>query len=374
MNFTLNDEQQLLEDSVVRFVRDHYALEERQKLVARTPGFSKEHWQMMAELGWLALPFDEADGGLNGGVVETMVLMEQFGAGLVLEPYLATIVMGGGALRRAGSKEQKEALLPGVIAGGTHLALAYAEEQARFDLHDVATRARADGDGFVLNGQKSMVLHGGSADTFIVSARTNGAPTEQKGISLFILDAGADGLTVKDFATVDGLRAAELTLADVRVGDDALLGVADEGFDTLRAVADEAILALSAEAVGAIQVLQQDTVAYTQERNQFGHPLSDFQALQHRMVDMFVAYEQCKSMLLRATMEYAEGSDTAGRTSHALKHLVGKSGIGVAEEAVQMHGGMGMTEELRIGHYFKRLLVIDSQFGNADYHLMQFAA
>ena len=374
MNFTLNEEQQLLEDSVVRFVRDHYALEARQALVAGTPGFSRDHWQTMAELGWLALPFDEADGGLDGGVVETMVLMEQFGAGLVLEPYLASIVMAGGALRRAGSKAQKQALLPGVIAGEKQLALAYAEEQARFDLEDVKTRARAEGESYVLNGQKSMVLHGGSADTFIVSCRTSGAPTETSGISLFIVGADAEGLTVKDFATVDGLRAAELTFADVRMGADALLGTLDEGFDVLRAVADEAVLALSAEAVGAMQVLQTDTVAYTQERNQFGHPLADFQALQHRMVDMFVDYEQTKSMLLRATMEYAEGAETARRTIHALKHLVGKAGIAIAEEAVQMHGGMGMTEELRIGHYFKRLLVIDAQFGNADYHLMKFAA
>ncbi|MGA1371171.1 MAG: acyl-CoA dehydrogenase family protein [Pseudomonadales bacterium] len=373
MNFDLTDEQRLMQESVQRFVDDHYALPARQTLVQSRFGFSSEHWQTMAELGWLALPFDPADGGLGGSQIDVMVVLEQFGRGLVLEPYLASIVMGGGVMRHANA-EQKAEFLPGVIDGSRQLALAYAELQARFDLEDVVTTARADGTDFVLNGQKSMVLHGGTAHQIVVAARTSGGQRDPQGITLFLVDAETAGLTRNSFPTVDGLRAAEIKLSDVRVPASRIIGTLDGGFDILNAVANDAILALAAEAVGAMEVLYKDTVAYTQTREQFDHPLSDFQVLQHRMVDMFMEYEQCKSLLYRATLEVAGGSPTAQRTVHALKHLIGRSGIFIGESAVQLHGGMGMTEELRVGHYFKRLLVIDTQFGNADHHLQRFAA
>jgi alkylation response protein AidB-like acyl-CoA dehydrogenase len=375
MNFDLSDEQRLIQESVQRFVQDHYDLESRRKLAAGKPGFSPDHWSTMAELGWLALPFPEANGGFGGNQIDTMVVMEQFGRGLVLEPYLASIVLGGGTVRRGASEALAAEILPGVIDGSRQLALACAEPQSRFDLHDVATTARRDGGSYVLNGHKSMVLHGGTASQLVVSARTSGGQVDTAGISLFLVDADAAGIRRDDFPTVDGLRACEIDLVEVTVPADRLLGEADRGFTILQAVANDGILALSAEAVGAMEMLYKSTVAYTQERVQFDHPLADFQVLQHRMVDMFVEYEQCKSLLYRATLEAVQGDPaTAQRTVHALKHLIGKAGSFIAENAVQLHGGMGMTEELAIGHYFKRLLVIDLQFGNADYHLEKFAA
>jgi alkylation response protein AidB-like acyl-CoA dehydrogenase len=266
-------------------------------------------------------------------------------------------------------------VLPGVIDGSRQLALAHAEPQSRFDLHDVATSARRTESGYVLNGHKSMVLHGGSATQLVVAARTSGGQIDTNGISLFLVDADADGIKRDDFPTVDGLRACEVAFTDVAVGADRLLGEQDAGFAILQAVANDGILALAAEAVGAMEMLYKSTVTYTQERIQFGHPLSDFQVLQHRMVEMFMEYEQCKSLLYRATLEAVQGDPaTAQRTIHALKHLIGKAGVFIGENAVQLHGGMGMTEELAVGHYFKRMLVIDLQFGNADYHLEKFAA
>ncbi|MGE0625329.1 MAG: acyl-CoA dehydrogenase family protein [Pseudomonadales bacterium] len=375
MNFELSEEQKLLQDSVARFVKDNYELEKRSKLVATRQGYSDEHWQTMAELGWLSLPFPEAQGGFGGNQIDTMVVMEQLGKGLVLEPFFASVVLGGGVLKRAANDAQLAALVPGVIDGTKLLTLAYAEEQARFDLHDVVTTARPDGDGFVLNGRKSMVANAATATHLIVSARTSGGQIDEQGISLFLVETGAAGLTLDSFPTVDGLRASEIRLENVRVGRDDLIGGLDGGFTVLNATANDAILALAAEAVGCMEVLYKDTVAYTQEREQFGHPLSDFQVLQHRMVEMFMEYEQCKSLLYRATLEAAQGDTAeAQRAIHALKHMVGRTGTFIAENAVQLHGGMGMTEELRVGHYFKRLLVIDAQFGNADYHLQKFAA
>ncbi|MDA1073489.1 MAG: acyl-CoA dehydrogenase family protein, partial [Proteobacteria bacterium] len=294
--------------------------------------------------------------------------------GLVLEPYLASVVLGGGAVKRGGTDELRAEVLPEVIAGTRQLTLAYAEEQARFDLHDVVTSARAQAGGYVINGQKSMVLNAATADQIVVSARTSGGQIDTNGISLFLVDSSAEGLSRDNFPTVDGLRASEVTFKNVQVGSDRLIGQIDQGYGILNSVANDAILALCAEAVGAMEVLYKDTVAYTQEREQFDHPLSEFQVLQHRMVEMFMEYEQTKSLLYRATMEAANDPQAAERTIHALKHMVGKNGTFIGENAVQLHGGMGMTEELRIGHYFKRLMVIEAQFGNSNYHLQRFAA
>ncbi|MEJ2133550.1 MAG: acyl-CoA dehydrogenase family protein, partial [Gammaproteobacteria bacterium] len=254
------------------------------------------------------------------------------------------------------------------------VSLGYAEEQARFDLHDVVTTGRAEGGGYVLNGTKSMVLNGANARYVIVSARTSGGQIDTAGITLFLVPTDADGLERVNYPTVDGLRASEIVLKDVLVTADAIVGERDRGHSILADTIADAILAVSAEAVGAMEVLYKDTVEYTQQREQFGHPLSDFQVLQHRMVEMFMEHEQCKSMLFRATMEAAQHAPDAEKDIHALKSMIGRAGIFVGENAVQLHGGMGMTEELRIGHYFKRLLVIDSQFGNSDYHLERFVA
>ena len=372
MNFELSEEQKMIQQSVERFVQENYDLTNRVKISSEDPGYSKEYWGSMADLGWLGLAFDEEDGGFGGNQIDTLVLMEQFGKGLVLEPFLANIVLGGGIIKRAASSVIKESIIPSLMEGKLQITLAYAEEQSRFDIEDVATAAREEDGGFVINGKKSMVLNAESADKIIVVTRTSGSQVDENGISLFIVDASSEGVEKQNFPTVDGLRASEITFEDVKVTSEALVGEKDKGFTILQAVVNDAILALSAEAVGAMEVLYKDTVEYTQQREQFDHALSDFQVLQHRMVDMFMEYEQCKSLLFRATLETVEDPDLAQRTVHALKHLIGKSGIFVGESAVQLHGGMGVTEELRIGNFFKRLLVIDSQFGNADFHLDKF--
>ena len=374
MNFELSEEQQLLQDSVARFVADHYSLEARRKLADSTQGYSDEHWKQFAELGWLALPFSEEDGGLGGTVIDALVVMEQFGKGLILEPYFATVILGGGVLKRLPATESRAARINAVMEGQLKLALATTELQSRWDLHDVVSTATPDGDGFVLNGAKSVVLHGASADGIIVSLRTQGGQFDKDGISLFWIDPTAEGVSLKAYPTVDGLRAAELTLEKVSVPGDALLGPLHGGYEILDAVAQEATLALSAEGLGAMERLYKDTVEYTQNREQFDHPLSDFQTLQHRMVEMFMEYEQCKSLLYRATLEFAQDGMAASKSVSACKHLVGVAGRFIGENAVQLHGGMGVTEELAIGHYFKRLFVIDTQFGNADYHLERYAA
>ena len=374
MNFELSEEQKMIQQSVERFVQENYDLTNRVKISSEDPGYSQDYWTAMAELGWLGLAFSEEDGGFGGNQIDTLVLMEQFGKGLVLEPFLANIVLGGGAIKRGGTPAIKESVLPNLIEGNLQVTLAYAEEQSRFDIEDVATAAREDGNNFIINGKKSMVLNAESADKIVVVARTNGSQVDEDGISLFLVDATSAGIERENFPTVDGLRASEITFTDVEVSSDNLIGEKDKGFSILQAVVNDAILALSAEAVGAMEVLYKDTVEYTQQREQFDHPLSDFQVLQHRMVDMFMEYEQCKSLLLRATMETVQDPILAQRTVHALKHLIGKSGIFVGESAVQLHGGMGVTEELRIGHFFMRLLVIDSQFGNSDFHLDKFTS
>ena len=373
MNFDLSEEQQLLKNSVDRFVSDNYDLDTRQTLSKNDAGFSDTYWQTMAELGWLGVTVPEAHGGFGGNQADTMVLMEAFGKGLVLEPFFASAVLGTRAIVAGASSELQNKLLPKLMAGECRLSLAYAEEQARFDLEDIVTRATQDSGDFIITGHKSMVQHGGSADYLVVSTRTSGGQQDQHGITVFLVDAKSEGISIQSFPTVDGQQASEITFKDVRVSADHILGGLDGGFGLLQDIAIDGILALAAEAVGAMEVLYKDTVAYTQERQQFDQSLSDFQVLQHRMVDMFMEYEQCKSMLYRATLEVVQKGREAMRIVHALKYMVGKNGTFIGENAVQLHGGMGVTEELRIGHYFKRLLVIDAQFGNSDHHLGRFA-
>jgi len=374
VNFDLSEEQQLIQDSVARFVADNYELEKRRKQSESDPGYSEDHWKTFAELGWLCLPFSEEDGGIGGDAVDVMVVMEEFGKGLVLEPYLASVVLGGGVLRRTLEGERRTELIGGIIDGSLKFALAHTEEQSRWDLNDVTTSARAEGDDFMLNGAKCVVQNAQTADWLIVSARTSGGQTDTSGISLFLVDAKADGVKIEGYPTVDGLRAAEVTLENLPVDADALLGTKDEGHEVLRTVANEATLALCAEALGGLERLYKDTVAYTQEREQFDHPLADFQTVQHRLVEMFMEYEQCKSMVVRATLEFAQEGNAAERTISGCKYLIGEAGKFISENAVQLHGGMGVTEELAIGHFFKRQFVIDNQFGNTDWHLERYAA
>jgi alkylation response protein AidB-like acyl-CoA dehydrogenase len=374
MDFALNEEQAMLEDSVEKFIGNDYDFETRQRYAGSDTGFSPAVWQQFAELGWTAVPFTEADGGFGWGPIEVMLIMRQFGRGLVVEPYLASIIMAGGILHRAGSAEQKEQWLQPLIAGDMHAAFAHVEPQSRYSLSDVATSVVTDGDDVVLTGEKAVVLNGGAADFFIVSARLNGDRKDRDGIDLFVVPADSAGLSRQSYATVDGLQAAELTLDEVRIPASHRLGEAGAAFGVIEAVTNEATLAVCAEAVGIMQVMTQKTVEYTKNRVQFGVPIGSFQALQHRMVDMLTACEQSYSLLLWATILAAEGSDEAERAVSAIKYQIGTAGKKVAQEAVQLHGGMGVTWELDIAHYFKRMTVIGQLFGNADYHLDRLAA
>ena len=311
MDFTFNDEQSLIRDQVEQFIQRDYDWETRQSFISSDLGFSADNWKTFAELGWLGISLSEESGGFGGTAIDTMIVMEEFGKGLVLEPFLETVVMSSGLIDMAGSPEQKKDILSEVVEGRMQLALAYAEPQSRFNLSDVMTEAKKEGDNFVLNGFKSVVMNGPNAHQIIVSARTSGDQRDEKGISLFIVDAKSSGLSLRDYQTVDNRRASELTLESVTVPTSSLIGELNQGLKVLESSIDRSILAISAEAVGAMEVLYKTTVEYTKTREQFGTPIGKFQVLQHRMVDMFMEYEQCKSLLYMATMKHDESSPDA---------------------------------------------------------------
>jgi pimeloyl-CoA dehydrogenase small subunit len=372
MDFTLNEEQQLLKNSVERFVEQDYGFEKRRDIINSPDGFDRGIWTQMADLGWLGLPFSEEDGGFDGTPVETMILMEALGRGLMVEPYLATVVLGGGLIAACGTADQKSAILPNIVAGEMLLAFAYAEPQSRFDPADVITSATKDGSGYLLNGHKAVVFNGGSADKIIISTRTSGDQLDQGGISLFIVDASAAGLKIKSYPTIDGFRAAEIELSDVVAND--VLGEIGEAYPAIEAVLDAGIAAIAAEAVGAMQMLHDDTLDYLKTRQQFGQAIGSFQVLQHRMVDIYIELEQARSAAVMATLRLTANDPEARR--HALsaaKVQIGQASRFVGQQAVQLHGGIGMTDELRISHYFKRLTMIATQFGSVDYHLDRMA-
>ena len=374
MDFTFNEEQSLIQDQVDQFVQKEYDWETRQSLSNSELGFGEDNWKKFAELGWLGISVSEDSGGFGGSAIESMLIMEAFGKGLVVEPFLETVIMAGGLIDDHGSDQQKSSFLEPAIAGEMHLALAYAEPQSRFNLSDVVTEAKADGDNFIINGYKSVVMNGPSADQIIVSARTSGTQLDENGISLFIVDANAPGLDKTNYKTVDGRRASDLTFENVSVSKENLIGDQDKGFEILDSAIDKAILAISAEAVGAMEVLYKTTVEYTKTREQFGTAIGKFQVLQHRMVDMFMEYEQCKSLLYMATMKHEEKAEDAKKAISGLKYQVGKAGKFIGQQAVQLHGGMGVTDELNVGHYFKRLTTVGTIFGNTDYHLKKYTS
>jgi len=373
MDFSITEEQSMLQDSVAKFIENDYDFESRQRNAESADGFSREFWQSFGELGWTAVPFEEADGGLDGGAAESMLIMEQFGRGLVIEPYLASIVLAGGVLKHLATGAQKERWLTGLVDGSSIGALAFTEPQSRFRLHDVVVEARKSGDDYILNGDKAVVLDGGSADFLVVSARTAGARKDKQGISLFIVDSTAAGISYRSYPTVDSMRAAEIEFNDVHIPADQLLGDEGDGLETLQTVIDEATLAVCAEALGILEMLNHKTLEYTKNRVQFGSPIAGFQALQHRMVDMFMTYEQTKSLLLWAVMTQ-DSADARARQAaiSAIKYQIGTAGRKLGQEAVQLHGGMGVTWELDVAHYFKRLTTIDTLFGNASFHLDRF--
>jgi len=373
MDFDLSDDQRLLKDSVDRLIADRYSFDARKKAMAEPAGWSREMWAQFAELGLLGLPFPEAVGGFGGGPVETMLVMEAFGRGLVLEPFLATVILGGGLVQAAGSAEQQKAILPQIAAGKLLMAFAHVERFSRYNLADVQATATRDGDAWVINGEKSVVIHGDSADTLIVTARTAGGRFDRAGIGLFLVDAKAPGVSIQGYPTQDGTHAAEIAFANVRAS--GVLGDPAGGLVAAELVMDQAIAAICAEAVGLMQEMHTSTVDYMKTRKQFGRAISEFQVLQHRSVDMFVSLEQARSMAMFATFSAADADAKArSRAISAAKVQIGKSGKHVGQEAVQLHGGIAMTMEYKAGHYFKRMTMLEQLFGDADTHAARVAA
>lgn len=371
MDFKLTDEQQQLRDTLVRFVQKDYSFEKRKAILKSPEGISREAWKQLAEMGLTALGLPEAHGGLGGNAVDTMVVMEVFGRGLVVEPYLATVVLGAGLVAELGSEAQQAALLPKVAGGDALLALAHDEPGTRYELNHVATGARKQGDHHVLTGAKTVVLHGAQADTLVVSARTSGKARDESGISLFLVDRKAAGVTVQDHPTHDGMRAAEITLENAR-GE--LLGKEGQAAGAIEHARARGIAALCAEAVGNMAALIEITLSYIKTRKQFGVPIGSFQVLQHRMADMLMMAEQARSMMyLAAAKADVKDADERRRAIAAAKALVGQAARFVGQQAVQLHGGIGVTDEANVSHYFKRLTLINATFGDADHHLGKFS-
>ena len=370
MDFELSEEQRLLKDSVERLTTQRYDFEARKKFMKETDGWSRALWKQYVDLGLTALPFAEEHGGIGGGAVETMIVMEAFGRALALEPYFASVVLGGAFLRLGAGDGLRADVLPKVAGGETLLAFAHTERQSRYDLADVAAMAKKDGAGYVLNGEKSLSVHGDCADKIIVSARVAGDQRSRNGIGLFLVDANAPGVSRRGYPTMDGLRAAEITLANVRVGADAVIGEPGNAYPLIEQVVDIAIAALAAEAVGAMSAMHEITVDYLKQRKQFGVPIGNFQVLQHRAGEMLIALEQARSMAMLATMMAEEQNAAERRKSiTAAKVQIGRSAKFIGQQAIQLHGGIGMTQEAKIGHYFKRLTMIENTFGDTDYHL-----
>ena len=372
MNFEFTEEQQMVRDSIARFVQDDYDWDTRRDIVASESGISDKAWQTFAELGWLSIPFAEEDGGFGGNIVDTMVIMEEIGKGLIVEPYLPSVLLFGGLLARAANEGQRGQWLPSVIDGSTSGAFAYLERQSRFEMADCKTQAAASGDGWVLNGEKVVVFNGANCNQLMVLARTSGEQWDRDGLSLFLVAADAAGVERVSYAMMDGQRVANITFADVALSADALVGEAGAAMDAVEAVVREATIGLMAEAVGCMGTLNAKTVEYTKTREQFGVAIGSFQSLQHRMVETMIAYEQAKSLLYKAVCEYRQDPASADATVNALKVLVDRNAKLVYGEAIQMHGGMGITDELDIGHYAKRLMMINTTFGDATYHRAQY--
>jgi len=375
VDFSYSEEQQMLQDSVQKFVQRHYDFDSRRKILTSNAGFSNEHWQLFAELGWLTVPFSTDDDGFGGLATDLMVVMEEFGKAMLVEPFLATAVLGGGLVSELGSPEQKADALPSLMSGSLQLASALAETNARYNLASVATTARGDGDHYIVDGAKTLVLNAPAAHRLLVSVRTSGETLDLSGISLLLVDKEAEGVHLQTYATVDGFQAAEVTFENVRVPVAQRLGEEGAALPAIAAVVDRATLAVCAEAIGAMDSLLTKTVEYTKTRRQFGTPIAAFQALQHRMADMFIECQLARSIVMMAAMTLDSDADSRQqqRAVSAAKSRVGRAIRKVGQEAVQLHGGIGITDELDVGHLFKRVTVIETMFGNTDFHTARFS-
>ncbi len=374
MDFDFSDEQRMLKDSVEQLIGDRYDFEQRKKYMNEESGYSRAQWAQYADMGLLGLPFDERYGGVGGGPVETMIVMEAFGRGLVLEPYLATVVLGGGLVNLGGNDAQRAAILPKIADGSLLLAFGHSEAQSRYHLADVATTARRDADGWILDGEKSFVAHGNCADKLVVSARISGERSSREGIALFLVDTKTEGVSRKSYETQDGLRAAQVKLSGVKVSSNDAIGDPGKALALIERVADNALTAVAAEAVGAMAAAHETTLEYLRTRKQFGVAIGSFQVLQHRAVDILVSLEQARSMALYATM-MVNDPDPAERSKavSAATVQIRRSGKFIGQQVVQLHGGIGMTLEYKIGHYFKRLTAMESLLGDTDHHLAALA-
>lgn len=371
MDFNFTEEQSMLRDTVASFLQDKYDFDKRRKMITSDAGRDPAIWEAFAnELGILGAPFSEEMGGLGGGAIENMIVMEEFGKALVVEPYLGTVVIGGGFLKHSGYAGASD-LIGGIIEGKVIIAFAYAEPQGRYTWSDLKTTAKKDGAGYVLNGHKAVVIGAPWATHLIVTARTSGGQRDADGVSVFIVDKNAKGVVTRDYPTVDGQRASEVFFENVSVGADALIGAEGAGLPLVEKVLDEATAAACAEAVGAMRQLHTGTLEYAKQRKQFGVPIASFQVLQHRMVDMFMNVEQSVSMTYMATIKLSDDAERAKAVS-AAKVQIGKACKFVGQNAIQIHGGMGMTDELAIGHYFKRATMIEGLYGSVDHHLRRY--
>jgi alkylation response protein AidB-like acyl-CoA dehydrogenase len=374
MDFSFTEEQSMLRDTVASYLADNYGFDQRRAALGREPFWRPDVWSAFAdELGILGAAFPEALGGLGGGYTENMVVMEELGKALVVEPYLGTVVIGGGFLKH-GAPAGAEEMIGQIIAGKAIFAFAYAEPQGRYNIRDLKTTARKDGAGYVLNGHKAVVVGAPYATHLVVTARTGGGQRDAGGISVFIVPKSAKGVTSRDYPTVDGFRASEVYFENVALGAEARIGGEGEALPLVEKVMDEAIAATCAEACGVLRRLQEGTVEYTKQRKQFGVPISSFQVLQHRMVDMFIQLEQSISMTYMATIRLSDSDAERAKAASAAKVQIGKACKFVGQNAIQLHGGMGMTDEMAIGHYFKRATMIEGLFGSTDHHLARYEA
>ncbi|MCK1674994.1 pimeloyl-CoA dehydrogenase small subunit [Bradyrhizobium sp. 150] len=370
MDFDLSEEQRLLKESIDGLLTDTYEFEDRKKYAKEKGGWSRAIWSRLAEQGLLGLPFGEIDGGFGAGAVETSIVMEALGRALVLEPYLSTVVIGGGCLRHGGSAAQKRAHIPSIIDGSKTFAFAQLEKSSRYDLNDVKTSAKKKGDGWIIDGEKLVVINGESADALIVTARTKGSQRDRTGVGVFLVPAKDKCIVKKSYPTQDGLHAADITFTSVEVGSDGVIGDSENALPLIERVVDEARAALCAEAVGVMDESLKNTLEYLKTRRQFGLPIGSFQSLQHRAADMFVALELARSMSMFATM--ATNFDHEPERAMAVaaaKVQIGRSSKFIGQQSLQLHGGIGMTMDAKIGHHFKRLTMIENTFGDAEYHL-----
>ena len=376
MDFSYSEVQQMLQDSVKKFVSKNYDFDTRSKIIESDSGYSEENWKLFAELGWLTVPFSEEDGGLGGSAVDLMVMMEEFGKANLVEPYLPSVVLCGCLISELATGEVKDQMLGKLVGGDLQLALAASETGSRFNTSKVATTAKSNGNNIIINGRKIAVLNGSNANELLVVARESGGEVDADGISVFLVNPDTSGVTVRPFTNIDGQKSSEIDFTDVTVSASARLGEQGNAFMAIEKVIDKAIIAVSAEAVGVLETLLQKTVEYSKTRKQFGTVIGTFQALQHRMADMFIECQLARSIVVMAAMKLDGSAGQMEKTKavSAAKSRVGKAIRKVSQEAVQIHGGIGVTNELDVGHYFKRATALEIMFGNTDYHIERFAS